>query len=119
PITAGDGQLTVKGFQAGVKATDPNAKVQTAYTQSFSDVSLMSQAAQTQIASGADVLTGSSQSVVGAISVCKDKGALWFGNQSDQATLAPEIVVASQVYDWTIALKDMMGKIKGGTRGGQ
>lgn len=119
PIPAGDGQLTIKGFEAGAQATDPNVKVQTTFTNSFSDVALMSQAAQTQIASGADVLTGTSQSVVGAVSVAKDKGALWFGNQSDQASLAPEIVVASQVYDWTVALKDMMAKINGGTRGGE
>ncbi len=119
PIPAGDGQLTIKGFEAGVKATDPNAKVQTTFTNSFSDVALMSQAAQTQIASGADILTGTSQSVVGAVSVAKDKGALWFGNQSDQASLAPEIVVASQVYDWTGAVKEMMEKTKAGTRGGE
>lgn len=119
PIPAGDGQLTIKGFEAGAKATDPNVKVQTTFTNSFSDVALMSQAAQTQIASGADVLTGTSQSVVGAVSVAKDKGALWFGNQSDQASLAPNIVVASQVYDWTVALKQMMDKTKAGTRGGE
>jgi basic membrane protein A len=119
PIPAGDGQLTIKGFEAGAKATDPNVKVQTTFTNSFSDVALMSQAAQTQIASGADVLTGTSQSVVGAVSVAKDKGVLWFGNQSDQASLAPEIVVGSQVYDWTVALKQMMEKISGGTRGGE
>lgn len=119
PIPAGDGQLTIKGFEAGAKATDANVKVQTTFTNSFSDVSLMSQAAQTQIASGADVLTGTSQSVVGAVSVAKDKKVLWFGNQSDQASLAPDIVVASQVYDWTFALKDMIAKVKAGTRGGE
>lgn len=119
PIPAGDGQLTIKGFEAGAKATDPNVKVQTTFTNSFSDVSLMSQAAQTQIASGADVLTGTSQSVVGAISVAKDKKVLWFGNQSSQTSLAPDIVVANQVYDWTSALKEMMNKIASGTRGGE
>lgn len=119
PIPAGDGLLTIKGFEAGAKATDPNVKVQTAFTNSFSDVALMSQAAQTQIASGADVLTGTSQSVVGAISVAKEKNALWFGNQSSQTSLAPEIVVANQVYDWTGALKDMIAKTKSGTRGGE
>jgi basic membrane protein A len=119
PIPAGDGQLTIKGFEAGALATDPSIKVQTTFTNSFSDVALMSQAAQTQIASGADVLTGTSQSVVGAVSVAKDKNVLWFGNQSDQSSLAPNIVVASQVYDWTVALKDMMAKINAGTRGGE
>lgn len=119
PIPAGDGQLTIKGFEAGAVATDAAVKVQTTFTNSFSDVALMSQAAQTQIASGADVLTGTSQSVVGAVSVAKDKNVLWFGNQSDQSSLAPNIVVASQVYDWTVALKAMMDKISAGTRGGE
>lgn len=119
PIPAGDGQLTIKGFEAGALATDPAVKVQTTFTNSFSDVALMSQAAQTQIASGADVLTGTSQSVVGAVSVVKDKSALWFGNQSDQSSLAPNNVVASQVYDWTVALKAMRDKINAGTRGGE
>lgn len=119
PIPAGDGKLTIDGFVAGAKATDPNVKVQTAFTQSFSDVALMSQAAQTQISSGADVLTGTSQSVVGAVSVCKDKKALWFGNQSSQTSLAPEIVVANQVYDWTGILKQMIDNTNKGTLGGQ
>jgi basic membrane protein A len=119
PIPAGDGQLTIKGFEAGALATDPTVKVQTTFTNSFSDVALMSQAAQTQISSGADVLTGTSQSVVGAVSVVKDSNALWFGNQSDQSSLAPNNVVASQVYDWTVALKGMMDQINAGTRGGQ
>jgi basic membrane lipoprotein Med (substrate-binding protein (PBP1-ABC) superfamily) len=117
PIPAGDGKLTIDGFSAGAKATDPNVKVQTTFTNSFSDVALMSQAAQTQIASGADVLTGTSQSVIGAVSVCKDKNALWFGNQSDQSSLAPNIVVANQVYDWAPALKEMISSIQGGALG--
>ncbi|MGB8648624.1 MAG: BMP family protein [Anaerolineae bacterium] len=119
PIPAGDGKLTTDGFQAGAKATNPNIQVRVTYTQSFSDVTLTSQAAQTMIASGADVLSGTSQSVVGAISVCKDKNVLWFGNDADETALAPKVVVGNQIYDWTIALDDMMTQIKGGTMGGK
>ena len=61
------------------------------WTGSFSDVALMAAAAKTHIANGADVLTGSSQSVVGSIGAAKDCGeVLWFGTQADQAALAPE-----------------------------
>lgn len=118
PLPVGDGKLTGDGFVAGVKATNPNAKTQVTYVNSFSDVALASQAAQTQIASGADVLAGTSQNMVGAVSVAKDKGALWFGNDVDQSSLAPNAVVASQVYDWTYALKGMMDDISKGKRGG-
>src|SRR5574340_573671 len=92
-------------------------KVNVTYTGSFSDVSLMATAAETHIAAGADMLTGSSQSVVGAIGVCKDKGVYWFGTQWDQTSLAPEAVVASQVYDWTGILKDMLKGVQAGVMG--
>ncbi len=117
PVEAGDAKLYVDGFKQGVLATKPNDKVNVTYTGSFSDVSLMSAAATTQIQNGADVLTGSSQSVVGAIGVAKDKNALWFGQQWDQASLAPNIVVASQVYDWVPTIKDMIDNIQKGTLG--
>jgi len=76
----------------------------------------MTQAAKTQIANGADILTGSSQSVVGSIGAAKDAGnVLWFGTQADQSSLAASLVVCSQVYDWTGMLKDMIAKHKAGT----
>jgi basic membrane protein A len=118
PIPAGDGKLHIDGFEAGVKATNPNANVAKTFTQSFSDAALMSQAAQTMVANGADALTGTSQAVVGAIAVAKDKNVAWFGNQSDQTTLAPKNVVATQVYDWTPFIKELVENTKKGTLGG-
>ncbi len=117
PVEAGDAKLYVDGFKAGALATNPNIKVNVTYTGSFSDVSLMAAAAQTQIQNGADVLTGSSQSVTGAIGIGKDKGVLWFGTQWDQTNLAPTIVVASQVYDWTGILKDIIASRQAGVLG--
>lgn len=119
PVPAGDGKLTIDGFAAGAKATNPNIKVATQFTNDFSNAALMSQAAQTMIANGADVLTGTSQAVPGAIAVAKDKNVLWFGNQSSQTTLADKIVVANQIYDWTPFLKDLIANTQKGTLGGQ
>jgi len=119
PIPAGDGKRTVDGFVAGVKATKPEIEPLVTFTGSFSDVTLAAQAAQTDIDAGADVLTGTAQMVVGAIGVAKDKGVLWFGNQSSETSLAPEVVYANQVYDWTVALKPIIESIKGGKLGGE
>jgi basic membrane lipoprotein Med (substrate-binding protein (PBP1-ABC) superfamily) len=119
PIETGDAKLYVEGFKAGVLATKPNAKVNVNWTGSFSDVALASEAAQTHINAGADTLTGTAQMVVGAIGVAKEKGVLWFGTQADQAGLAPDVVVACQVYDWTVALDEIIELIQGGTRGGK
>jgi basic membrane lipoprotein Med (substrate-binding protein (PBP1-ABC) superfamily) len=116
-VEVGDAKLYVDGFIAGVKATDPGITVNVNYTGSFSDVALASEAAQTHIGAGADVMTGSAQMVVGAVGVAKENGVLWFGTQADQASLAPDIVVACQIYDWTVVLNEIISLIKEGTLG--
>ncbi len=119
PVEVGDAKTYIDGFVQGVTSVDPTIKVNKTWTGSFSDVALMTAAAKTHIAAGADILTGSSQSVVGSIGAAKDAGnVLWFGTQSDQSSLAPSLVVASQVYDWTGMLKDMISKHQAGTLGG-
>lgn len=119
PVEVGDAKTYIDGFVQGVTSVDPAIAVAKTWTGSFSDVALMAEAAKTHVATGADVLTGSSQSVVGSIQAAKDKGGvLWFGTQADQAPLAANLVVASQVYDWTGIVKDMIAKIKTGKLGG-
>ncbi len=119
PIETGDAKLYVDGFKAGVLATNPDATVNVNYIGSFSDTALAAEAANTHISAGADVLTGTAQMVVGAIGKAEEAGALWFGTQSNQTSLAPDIVVASQVYHWEVALREMIALIQGGTLGGQ
>jgi basic membrane protein A len=119
PLEVGDAKLYVDGFKAGVAATNAAAQVNVNYIGSFSDVALATEAANTHVDAGADVLTGSAQMVVGAVGVAKENGALWFGTQSSQTSLAPEIVVASQVYDWTVVLNDIIANVKDGTLGGE
>jgi basic membrane lipoprotein Med (substrate-binding protein (PBP1-ABC) superfamily) len=119
PVEVGDAKTYIDGFVQGVTSVDPSIKVNKTWTGSFSDVALMTAAAKTHIAAGADELTGSSQSVVGSIGAAKDAGnVLWFGTQQDQASLAPNLVVASQQYDWTGILKQMIAARKSGKLGG-
>ena len=119
PIETGDAKLYVDGFRSGVLSVKPDASVNVNYIGSFSDVALASEAATTHISAGADVLTGTAQMVVGAIGVAEEANVLWFGTQSNQASLAPSIVVASQVYHWEVALNEMISQIKAGTLGGE
>ena len=118
PIEVGDAKLYVDGFKAGALATKPDIQVNVNYIGSFSDVALASEAARTHADAGADVLTGSAQMVVGAIGVAEENGLLWFGTQSDQASLAPTNVVASQVYNWTVVVNDIIALMNEGTLGG-
>ena len=119
PIEVGDAKLYVDGFVAGVAAQDPAVETNVNYIESFSDVALAAEAAQTMISGGADVLTGTAQMVVGATGVAQEKGVAWFGTQSNQTSLGPDIVVASQVYKWDVVLSQMIDQIKAGTLGGQ
>jgi basic membrane lipoprotein Med (substrate-binding protein (PBP1-ABC) superfamily) len=119
PIEVGDAQLYVDGFKAGAEAEDPSVKVDVNYIGSFSDVALASEAAEGFVSAGADVMTGTAQMVVGAVGVAEENDVAWFGTQANQTSLAPELVVASQVYHWEVALSDMLDKIDEGTMGGE
>ncbi len=119
PVETGDAKLYVDGFKAGVAATDPDVEVLVTYINSFSDVALAAETAQTQIAAGADVLTGTAQMVVGAIGKIQEAGGYWFGTQADQASFAPDTVVASQVYHWEVVFKEMIALRSDGILGGQ
>ena len=90
-----------------------------AYTGSFSDLGLAAEEARSQIDAGADVMTGSAQMVVGAVDVADERGALWFGTQANQTSLAPGIVVASQVYHWEIVLRSILADLDRGTLAGK
>ncbi len=119
PIEVGDAKLYVDGFKAGVEATDRSISVKVNYTGSFSDVGLAAEAARSFVAAKADVMTGSAQMVVGAVGVAKTNDVAWFGTQANQTSLAPSVVVASQVYHWEVVLKQIIDGIKAGTLGGQ
>jgi basic membrane lipoprotein Med (substrate-binding protein (PBP1-ABC) superfamily) len=119
PIETGDAKLYIDGFVAGAKATKPDITVNVNYIGSFSDVALASEAANTHVAAGADVMAGTAQMVVGAIGVAKEKNVLWFGTQSSQSNLAPSVVVANQIYDWRVVLRDIFKLIDSGTYGGK
>jgi basic membrane protein A len=119
PIEVGDGKLYVDGFVAGANSVDPDLEVGVTYTESFSDTTLAAEAATSFIDGGATVLSGTAQMTVGAIGVASERGVLWFGTNSNQTELAPEIIVANQVYHWDVVLADLVEAIKGGDVGGE
>ncbi len=119
PIEVGDAKLYVDGFVAGAEWVNPDVTVNVVYIQSFSDVALAAEAAETHIANGADVLTGTAQMVVGAVGVANERGdVLWFGTQSNQTELSSDIVVASQVYHWEVVLMEMIEIVQDGDEAG-
>lgn len=119
PIETGDAKLYVDGFKAGALAAKPDVQVNVSYTGSFSDVSLMAAAAETHVQAGADILTGTSQSAVGTIGVAKEKGVYYLCQQWDQISLAPDSVVACQIYNFVDVVKDIIETHNAGVAGGK
>lgn len=119
PIEVGDAKLFVDGFKSGAEAQNSNVNVNVVYIGSFSDVALATETAEAHVAQGADVMTGSAQMVVGAVGVADREGVLWFGTQADQRSLAPDIVVASQVYKWEVILRQIVADMDSGASGGK
>lgn len=119
PIESGDAKLFVDGFSKGVTDTKPSARTDVTYIDSFSDVVKAAAAAQAFTDGGADVLTGSSEAMAGAVPVAVAADAAWFGNQSNQTTLSPDAVVASQVYHFENMLRDVISKVEQGDLGGE
>jgi basic membrane protein A len=119
PIEVGDAKLFVDGFVNGAQAQNASIEPNVNYIGDFSNVALASEAAQSMVSAGADVLTGTAQMTVGAIGVAAENGAAWFGTQSNQTSVAPDVVVASQVYHWEVVLSQIVDNIRGGTLGGE
>lgn len=118
PVEAGDAVAYINGFAAGAEANGA-ANVAVTYTGSFSDVALATEAAEAFLTTGVDVLTGTSQSTVGAVNVADENDIPWFGTQSNQEPWSSDQVVASQVYHWEVILDDMFEMIEDGTLGGE
>ncbi len=118
PIPAGDVRLYISGFTQGVKSTNPEAEVLVVYVGSFSDIAAGTTNGRTLLAAGADVLTGTSQVVVGAIEAVRSAGGFWFSTQSDQGDVWPGTVVSSQVYNWVPMLRDIVERHQDGEYGG-
>ena len=119
PIEVGDGKLYADGFANGVASVDEEIDVNIVFIGSFSDVPLATEAAETHIANGADVLTGTAQMVVGPIAVAVANDVLWFGSDASQDELSEDIGVAFQIYKWDVLLLDMIANIKDGILGGE
>ncbi len=121
PVEAGDAKLYIDGFKQGALSTGkvkPDG-VKVIYTGSFGDTAKAGEAAKTLISQGADVLTGSAQQVPGAITEIQKVKGYWFGTQTDQSGGWKDTVVATQVFDWSNVLKDIISLHLSGTVGGK
>jgi basic membrane protein A len=97
-----------------------NVKAVRAYSNSWSDVALGKQMAETMIDNGADVLFFYANQVgLGAIQAAKEKGVKYVGFSSNQNNIAPGTVVASIGFDFAVFYKWAVAQYLAGTLEGK
>lgn len=120
PVESGDAVKYNYGFQQGVAAARPGVQVRIAYTGSFGDLVAAGELAKVHMDAGSDILTGSAQQAVGAIkAVAGRPGMYWLSTDMNQTSLAPDTVLAAQVYNWEKVVRTMLDLRARGTLGGQ
>ena len=123
PVDGGDAARYNRGFILGVKAVNPNAVVQVAYTGSFGDFVKAAELAHTQIKAGADVLTGSAQPAMGALRAVaeyKDKPIWWLGQDTEQLKVPESYkVIAAASYAYAAVVEQLIDKRQSGVLGGE
>jgi basic membrane protein A and related proteins len=109
----------IAGYQAGVKAADPDAKTVNAYSQKFDDPAPCKEIALDQISKGAKVIFQVAGGCgLGALDAAKEKSVQGIGVDADQAYLGSHIMtsalkkVDNAVYDEVKAVQG--GTFKGG-----
>lgn len=86
------------GYMAGVKAANPEAKVQAQYANSFTDQAKGKAIANQMYTNGADIVFTCGGDVgTGAIEAAKENNKFAIGVDRDQSDLAPENVLTSAI----------------------
>jgi basic membrane protein A len=123
PVDGGDAARYNRGFVLGVKSVNPDAKFMIAHTGSFSDFIKAGQVAQSQIQSGADVLTGSSQQAIGALRAVadhSDEDIWWVGQDTAQLKIEEGYkCIAASSYNYAAVIISLIEKRDMGIMGGE
>jgi basic membrane lipoprotein Med (substrate-binding protein (PBP1-ABC) superfamily) len=96
-------QRAFDAFEKGARAANPKAIVTTTYIGSWNDANAGKEQARALIQQGADFLfpnaDAASHGVFQAVQESKAKEVLTFGANSDQTSLAPDVILANSVLD--------------------
>jgi basic membrane protein A len=101
----------VNAFIDGARLVNPNVKVKVNYIDSWFDPTKAKELALAQIDAGADILYAERD---GVIQAAKERSKFAIGNMLDQASLAPDTVITSTVWDLYGLAKHVIERVKVG-----
>jgi basic membrane protein A and related proteins len=102
----------VNAFVLGVGETNPDATIKVSFINSFFDPASAGQAAEAQIAQGADVLFAER---AGVIEIADEHDLPAIGMMVDQRELAPDNVVTSLVWNMQPTIEAVVEQVLAGT----
>ena len=94
----------INAYALGAQATNPKAKVKVVWVNTWFDPPKESEAAQSLINAGADVLLQNTDSSA-VLQTAEKAGKFAFGWDSDMSAVAPKAHLASNIADWGPAYK--------------
>jgi basic membrane lipoprotein Med (substrate-binding protein (PBP1-ABC) superfamily) len=86
----------VNAYREGAQSVNPDTKLKVTFIESWYDPAKAAEAANAQIAAGADIIYQLGES----FQVCKDKNVMCLGNYIDMNEIAPEVVPTSTLVNW-------------------
>ena len=108
------------GYMAGAKLVNPDAEVIYTFPGVWDDVEKGRESALAQFAAGVDFLMGRGDGLAeGALEAAKEEGVYCVGDMIDQNDLAPDLLVTSTLWDLSVALEQMLGKVADGAFAGE
>lgn len=107
-------RAAINGYALGAKYAKPGAKVQLVWANSWYDVDLETQSAQTLINQGIKYM-GMEASSPAIPQTCEAKGAFCIGYNVDMQALAPKAVLFSYVWNFEPIFTKIITSVAGGT----
>ncbi|MGM0439777.1 MAG: BMP family ABC transporter substrate-binding protein [Chlamydiota bacterium] len=109
----------ITGYRNGLIHTSPATNTVIDYVDSTWNISKGSKAASLLILHDLQVMSGVAPQAIGALHIAEKADIFWLGTAIDQSTVAPNVVIASQVYDWTKIFQGIIKKVQGNHKGGE
>lgn len=104
----------INAYTLGAQAVNPKAKVKVVWVNTWFDPPKESEAAQSLINAGADVLLQNTDSSA-VLQTAEKTGKFAFGWDSDMSAVAPKAHLASNIADWGPAYKKYIKDVLDGT----
>lgn len=107
-------RTAINAYALGARYANPDAKVQVAWANSWYDVDIETQCAQSLIDAGIKYM-GMEASSPAIPETCEKNGAFVVGYHNDMSGLAPNAVVCSFTWNFAPIFKDIMTTVADGT----